>query len=691
MPLAAMFMLAACGSSSNENTTRGPGVSGVVYTQQGPVADAAVVLKTYNGALLGSTTTNSNGAYYVPTAIAGPYIAEATLPSGITLYSISQNDRMNVTHLGDFMLRRWYTAMSLTLAPNLFAGIDSDTPVPEEGSMDGAVDQILGPIISALQFESLDLFQDEISTGLEKVLRGTTISNNTLTITMTDPAVSVSITVEATPDTDGGGVVFSGKQTITTAQLDPTNLALPYPRQIATYSTNSDWTQIASAIRTIFSTLSPISKAYAATVENTNLSAAVDNAKKTESNENWMSDNWEFIKDKKLADIVIPGTHDSGTYKLGWGSGINTAKTQHTSIGQQLKDGIRYFDMRVTEAAHRGCADYSVWWLYHTWKSYRLQEALDEIKLFVNKPGNSKEVVILDFQDIAESYQDARAIDVLLDLIQNRLGAHMVPMDQTKNWHNSSLADFIAQGRQIIVLVPGGTSTRVNASGFTPGCGARLDGKYFWDRGSKLRNHYTELTESQQIQDQIITPQLQKGSASGDELFNAYRKHQAGGLLNVIQIVPRPSNIWYATAILSPGGGYPLDLLTYASHRINAPLNRKMAQSDVNDVIALSLLYPLSSEPLVMKYCASGWLGKRLIMGVQGNPDQWNKPNVIIVDNYKPLVAAAKFDWVLPKYDQGWKADWQGSYVDYIIRLNQLARSSSLPDMPNFEDASCLN
>lgn len=116
-----------------------------------------------------------------------------------------------------------------------------------------------------------------------------------------------------------------------------------------------------------------------------------------------------------------------------------------------------------------------------------------------------------------------------------------------------------------------------------------------------------------------------------------------------------------------------------------------MAQSDVNDVIALSLLYPLSSEPLVMKYCASGWLGKRLIMGVQGNPDQWNKPNVIIVDNYKPLVAAAKFDWVLPKYDQGWKADWQGSYVDYIIRLNQLARSSSLPDMPNFEDASCLN
>jgi hypothetical protein len=141
--------------------------------------------------------------------------------------------------------------------------------------------------------------------------------------------------------------------------------------------------------------------------------------------------------------------------------------------------------------------------------------------------------------------------------------------------------------------------------------------------------------------------------------------------------------------------GYPYDLLTYASHRINAPLHLKISKADVNGIagiVAQSLANPLAigSSPLA-NYCASGWLGKRLLMGVQGNPADWNMPNIIIVDNYNPIVTAAQFNWVLPKYANGnWAKDWQGGYVDFIVRLNKLNRDSSLSSMSNFSDAQCL-
>jgi hypothetical protein len=674
----AATILIGCGSSSTSdnaasNNTK-QGVNGVLYTQQGPVAGASVVVKDTDGQLLGTATTDASGAYYVPTTASAPYIAQAKDPkSGAVWYSISQNNNMNITHIGDFMIKRWYEALSLN-TDQAFASLNVDTPVPEEAAMSAVVDQIFYPVVMAFKVESLNLFRDELSVNFARALRATVISGNTFSINMTDPPVKASIKVQAVKNAQGD-VIFSGQSTFDTAMRAPSE-------------------QIRTVLTQLLQSFSPISNAYAAEV-NSNVGGIVPNVKSTGTNEHWMSDNWNFIKDKKLADIVIPGTHDSGTYQLGWGSGINSAKTQNVSIGEQLKDGIRYLDMRVTEAAHSDCADSSVWWLFHTWKSYRLQEALDEVKAFVSKPANNKEVVILDFQDITIKYEDARAVDVLLALIQAKLGAHMVPMDQATNWHNSTLNDFVAQGRQIIVLVPTSTSTRINASGFNPGCGAKFDGKYFAPHGGNLRSYYAELTDSQEIQEQVITPQLQKGSALGDDRFNAYRTQQSKGLLNVIQIVPRPSDLWYAGAVANVAWGYPYDLLTYASLRINAPLNLKISTSDVNGlsgIVATSLLFPLANGPSPLApYCSSGWLGKRLRMGVQGSQAEWNTPNIIIVDDYNPTVPAAQYDWVLPKYANGnWAKDWQGGYVDLIVRLNKLPRDASLTGVSNFADAQCL-
>ena len=685
------FVLSSCGSGSSSGGTQSAssGVSGIVFTQQGPVAGASVTLKNYDGQLLGIANSNDSGEFFIATTVSGPYMAQAIEPtSGTVLYSISANTRMNITHLSDFMVRHWYEALSLNMG-TAFAGLNNSMPVPEEGAMDEAVDQIAYGVIPSLQFESLNIFGDDISASLEKLLRASTISGNTISINMIDPYLRFTVTLSTEVNSDGS-VIFSGNADFTTASLGTTysSTSSNHAGLLATY-----WRSISNSILGLVKAISPISSAYAATTGQTNVVAIVGNAHQVKNNEHWMSDYWAHIKDKKLSEIAIPGSHDSGTYKLGWGSGINTAKTQNVSLGQQLKDGIRYLDMRVTEAAHSGCADPSVWWLYHTWKSYRLQVGLDEIKAFVSAPANSKEVVILDFQDIAVAYSDARAEDVLLALIQSKLGEHMVPMDQASNWRNSSLNDFVSQGRRVIVLLPTSISTRVNAAGFSPGCGAKFDGKYFAPRGGNLRSYYAELETSSDLQDKVITPQLQKDSPLGNGLFDAYRAQQTSGGLSIIQIVPRPSNAWYVAASASLSWGYPIDLLTYGSFRINAPLNLKMDQTQVSNLIAWSLLNPLrilDSTPL-NSYCASGWLGKRLTMGVQGDPAQWNKPNILIVDNYNPIVKATQFDWILPKYMSGqWVSDWRGGYVDFVIRLNALARDSSLSAVTGFSDDQCL-
>ena len=689
------MMLVACGSNSSSdsagaNNAKPAGVEGIVFTDQGPMPNVLVVVKDYDGQLLGQATTDASGAYFIPTLSTGPFIAQAKDPkSNAVLYGISQNSIMNITHVADFMIKRWYEALSLN-ATQAFDSLNVNTPAPEEAAMSTVIDQFFYPVAKAFNVDSLDLFKDDISVIFASALRATTITGNTISINMTEPFVRASFMVQARAD-EQGDVIFSGQSVFDTAMTAPLNsINNQSPFREVKPSFAAYWNDIQSVIARLSKAISPIASAHAAPV-NSNIGGIVPNVKGAQKNEHWMADNWEFIKDKKLAEIVIPGTHDSGTYQLGWGNGINIAKTQNVSIGEQLKDGIRYLDLRTREATHSGCADDSVWWLVHDkYYSYRLQDALDEIASFVKKPANSKEVIILDLQEIKTIYDDDRAIDVLFGLIQKKLGPYIAPIDQVNKWQKTSLAEFVSQGRQIIVLVKSERLTRINAPGFKPGCGAKFDSKYFTPREDNLGSRYIEAETASALQDRLITPQLQRGSALGDDVFNDYKSRQAKGSLNVLQIVPRPSNAWYALAVVTLDWGYAVDLLTYASLRINAPLHLKLSESEVGDIVWISLRsfgYP----DLFANYCVSGWLGKRLRMGVQGNPADWNIPNIIMVDNYNPTVSSNQFDWVLPKYTNGgWVKDWKGSYVDFIIRLNRLKRDDALNGVTNFSDSQCL-
>mmetsp|Transcript_9206 Transcript_9206/g.16730 ORF Transcript_9206/g.16730 Transcript_9206/m.16730 type:complete len:565 (+) Transcript_9206:79-1773(+) len=136
----------------------------------------------------------------------------------------------------------------------------------------------------------------------------------------------------------------------------------------------------------------------------------------------WMGRMVESIGDRKLFQVVLPGTHDSGTYGITPNSDvvapeaddtlediINTADiledlrvpqqarnvvsnfsvNQASRISQQLKMGVRYLDLRCY-------FDGSQWYITHSLKSISLDNAMEDIQSFLSE--YPSEIVVMDFQ-----------------------------------------------------------------------------------------------------------------------------------------------------------------------------------------------------------------------------------------------------------------------------------------------------
>ena len=133
----------------------------------------------------------------------------------------------------------------------------------------------------------------------------------------------------------------------------------------------------------------------------------------------WME---KLPKKKKLKDLVIPGSHDSGTFSLDKNMEIgpdepnlirkfgklvkpvvyNWSVTQSMTIYEQLRSGIRYLDLRV---AYRTADKNSEIRVLHGLFGWTIDQVLDEVNRFVaNYP---KEIVILDFNHFYKMDQAA--------------------------------------------------------------------------------------------------------------------------------------------------------------------------------------------------------------------------------------------------------------------------------------------
>jgi hypothetical protein len=135
------------------------------------------------------------------------------------------------------------------------------------------------------------------------------------------------------------------------------------------------------------------------------------------SHDDWMSDMAATdmaatIAQRPLTQLVWPGAHDAGTCKyrdLGEQDHVfdTFAATQKTTIGTQLRHGIRYFDLRFRpDRVEEPTTDFNdgqtsgiyIWHGVASTTSYKFKTIVDEIKDFVDEPGHSREILFLDIQ-----------------------------------------------------------------------------------------------------------------------------------------------------------------------------------------------------------------------------------------------------------------------------------------------------
>lgn len=193
----------------------------------------------------------------------------------------------------------------------------------------------------------------------------------------------------------------------------------------------------------------------------------------------WMTDLHDDIKYKMLRDIVIPGTHNSGSFHPAFTIAV---RNQDRTIKEQLEDGIRYLDLEVTIAKDLNelapsdlptdypkiPSNYSIpdgyskdeFYLCHATVSHpdlKLGDYLDDIVDFAQ--ANPKEIIIVDFHNITcgintQELVNFKAIKIdmpsadqtrLINLAKQKFGQRLIINS------GQALSDLINVGQNILL------------------------------------------------------------------------------------------------------------------------------------------------------------------------------------------------------------------------------------------------
>ncbi|GLC47781.1 hypothetical protein PLESTB_000025000 [Pleodorina starrii] len=180
--------------------------------------------------------------------------------------------------------------------------------------------------------------------------------------------------------------------------------------------------------------------------------------------DSWMRDNFDVLAEKRLNDIVLPGTHDSAAYVLAPVDGVNWHNrilsllarfarpclrpwtlTQHLCIYRQLSEaGVRFLDVRVAWDSSRN--DFMT---SHTFACTPLKTVLYAILDFLSE--NTGEAVVLsvrpDWPHRAQ-FTPARC-SCLLALLSSTCRGYLQPRQPQL----PTLGEMTASGRRLLCFV----------------------------------------------------------------------------------------------------------------------------------------------------------------------------------------------------------------------------------------------
>ncbi|CAH1795823.1 unnamed protein product, partial [Owenia fusiformis] len=182
----------------------------------------------------------------------------------------------------------------------------------------------------------------------------------------------------------------------------------------------------------------------------------------------WMSLLRPMIGDRRIGDIVIPGSHDAGTWGITAESELinnnplfeladqivpdvvaNWSINQDQNFTMQLRSGLRYFDMRIA------AVDNGIYRWWHGKAGTEVEPGLQEIADFARD--NRNEILLLEFGHFAQRgiagtdpIPENRK-DEISDMMLRILSPHLV--DSTAVDSNPTINAVLATGKNIIAMV----------------------------------------------------------------------------------------------------------------------------------------------------------------------------------------------------------------------------------------------
>lgn len=133
----------------------------------------------------------------------------------------------------------------------------------------------------------------------------------------------------------------------------------------------------------------------------------------------WMQTSASMIGKLSANELVLPGAHDAGTYKMVSPFAGPWASTQNLSIRGLLDAGVRCLDLRV--ASDNG--NYIL--VHNTWRTKTsLEDAMAMIHDFLQE--NTQEIVVLDFHRFPELDGNKVDADQVAAITRTKLGKELL-------------------------------------------------------------------------------------------------------------------------------------------------------------------------------------------------------------------------------------------------------------------------
>ncbi|XP_037076883.1 PI-PLC X domain-containing protein 1-like [Pollicipes pollicipes] len=148
----------------------------------------------------------------------------------------------------------------------------------------------------------------------------------------------------------------------------------------------------------------------------------------------------QTLSTMSLDQVMIPGTHNSGTYKRSRNIVFKLVATQDEDVWSQLMFGNRYLDLRI---GHRP-SERKPFWIYHDFFPVRpINLIINQVKWFMN---NSREVVILDFHRFPVGFESSTVHDQFVQYLMMELSRWMAP-----RVYDVTMGELWASDKRLIV------------------------------------------------------------------------------------------------------------------------------------------------------------------------------------------------------------------------------------------------